>query len=183
MASVIALVSVLASATVAICVPLLTARLEAARSTRQLRALRIDELRSVADGASVAVAEAERTLYEAELAVERAQARAATPEDKEAARVAVTQGIGATQAVQQALHRTAVRLGWDAKATAILDAAYADLAAQLQILDDVRQAGPCSDDPAAWNEVSQALDDVRTRYADNRARFYAETSQLVGVDT
>src|SRR4051794_39467956 len=117
MGTVIALVSVLTSATVAICVPLLTARLEAGRSASQLRAARLDELRGVADAASVALVKAEQALLAAELAVERAQARAAPHAARDAARTAVADGAGAVQAVRQALHRTAVRLGWSSSVT------------------------------------------------------------------
>jgi hypothetical protein len=179
---VIALVSVLTSATVAICVPLLTTRIEARRWIRQIRVSRLDELRAVADSASVALAEAENVLLSTELAVERARARAATPAAEAAATAAVEQAAEATEAVQRALHRTAVRLGWRSPVTQLYATAHDVLTDELTLLDDVREGGPCSDDPAAWNEVARALHAVRERYSRSREQFYTETSRLVGIE-
>ena len=179
MGDLVPLVSVLTSATVAVSVPFLSARLERARSSTQLRLARLEELRSVMDAASLAFAKAEEALGSADLAVEHACKRGADPTSQTDAQTALARGREAVTAVHQALHRTAVRLGWTSSATALYAAAHKQLEDELRTLQDVFTGGPSADSAEDWSEVTVVLHEIRGNYQAQRTEFYEAIGDLI----
>lgn len=180
MSSVVALVSVITSAAVAISVPILSAHLERARGATQLRLARLDEFRAVADAASLALARAEEALHDADLAVELSCKRGADPERSSRADAALEHARVSVSGVHQALHRTAVRLGWSSSPATVYGAAHHELEAELQTLHEVYAGGPSADNADAWSEVTVALHEVRQRYEAHRTDFYESLGHLIG---
>jgi hypothetical protein len=162
---------------IAVAVPLVTAHLQRSQRRDDKRADRLDELRSVVDAASVALAQAENALRDLEVAVEKESRETSEQEDiaqTDAALVAAQSIIGH---VAESWHRTAVRLGWSCETCNLYGAALADLKGEFVTLADLRDGGPSSDDLDVWSEV---IHGIRASYSDHRAAFYASASRLVG---
>jgi hypothetical protein len=180
MASSVALASILTSGAVAVAVPLIAARLQRSQRRDDRRAEQFDELRSVVDSASIALAHAERTLRSLESAVEQ-ECRDAAGDEVGATTDAMLNIVeDAVDEVAQAWHRVAARLGWTSETCRHYGSSLDQLKAELAMLVDVRAGGPSSDDLEGWGAVVRELHGVRARYADHRTGFYASTSRLVG---
>jgi len=178
----VALVSVITSGVVAVAVPLVTARLQRSQRSDDRRAERFDELRSVVDAASVALAHAESALRALEAAIERESRDASTEAAAAQTDVAIGVGEDAIRGVEEASHRAAVRLGWTTEPCQLYGAALKDLGVEFVTLVDVRDGGPSADDLEAWAEVVHSLQEIHARYTEHRVAFYAAASQLVGPD-
>lgn len=181
MASAVALVSLLTTGAVAISVPLIAARLQRSQRADDKRAERLDELRSVVDGSSVALARAEIAMQGLETSVEAHARRAATTRDGERADAAIAAGERTIADVAESWHRMSARLGWQAGTCKLYGLSLADLKSELQYLCDVRDGGPASDDPDEWAAVLENLHAIRSRYERHREAFYDAVTQLVGT--
>lgn len=182
MASSVALVSIVTSGAVAVAVPLVSARLQRSQSRDDRSAEQFDELRSVVDSASIALAHAEGTLQSLESAVEQECRDTASDDDGASTDAMLAIVKSAVDEVAQAWHRVAARLGWTSETCREYGASLDELKAELAMLIDVRAGGPSSDDLESWGAVVRELHDVRARYADHRTGFYGSASSLVGPE-
>jgi hypothetical protein len=179
-ASSVAFASVVTSGAVAVAVPLVSARLQRSQRRDDRSAEQFGELRSIVDTASIALAHAEGALRSLESAVEQECRDATSDPDIESTDAVLDTVRGTVDAVAEAWHRVAARLGWTAEPCSRYGASLNELRAELALLIDVRAGGPSSDDLESWGAVMRALQEVRARYADHRTGFYASASRLVG---
>jgi hypothetical protein len=181
--SVIAVVSIVASATVAIVVPVITARLERSRLHIQLSRGALDELRGVLDSAVLALAASELALREAELAIEGAQSDDATPKDRAAAASALTAVRESLRKVWEHRYRIAVRLGSEERLPGIYERAWNALSEELSVLESALGGGPSSDDANAWGEVVRSVATARDKYQAQERDCLNAAAELVGPRT
>lgn len=180
MADPIALLSVGATASVAIAVPWINFALERRRVRTQTNLARFDELRSVLDQAAVALAQCNRGLDDAEREVETAQATEATAEDCQAARLALRSLRDRLSRLGEIDQQLAVRLGDAADLVRHCRHAAEAYRDGYAILEGAAEAGPSSDDADAWREVVVPLEMSRQAAAEGRSAFVNAAAGLIG---
>jgi len=169
-------VSIVASATVAIVVPFFTARLNRMERREARTAVRLDDIAAVIDVASQALAHAEDAIDQAAAAVEAETRTSATPAEIQRAEQTVTQVQAALKEVREVRHRLATRLGWNAQLCTTYETVLNQLRDELMFVEGVRIGGPAGDNPEAWTEVALVLAGYTEQYAARRDAFYEVTA-------
>lgn len=160
MKDLIALFSVVATASVAVLVPLINARVESRRLVQTGRRADRDEARAVLDEAATALAAGIVGIEDVSERVEEAVKSSAPAEIPATA-------LHTLQAARDTIHdlirhdrRLAVRMGPSDPAVQAYSNARRASGTLLQTLEDVLEAGPASDG-IGWHEVVRVLDNVR----------------------
>lgn len=165
----IAIVSIAATATVAIAVPIINAKAERTRFRSQLQNERLDELRAVLDLAALALSGADEALQVAEFAVETSQAVDAAESEVQAARAALSEVDQALHEVSNQRVRVSLRMGHEAEIAVAYGCALDALLDERDVLRSTFDGGPLSDDPKGWKEVVVPLH--RARQSFDQARW------------
>ncbi len=175
----IAIISIVATATVAIAVPIINARAERIRLRGQLQNDRLDELRAVLDSAALALSRADELLVTAELAVESSQAADAVETEVQIAEAALSQVDQALREVSNQKVRVSIRVGHQAQIVTTYGQAFDALLDERAVLTDTFHGGPLSDDPKGWKEVVVPLYTARKTFEGAQQAVSDLAAQLI----
>ncbi len=176
----ISIVSIASGATVAVAVPYINARFERVRLRQQDHSLRLDELRQRLDDAMTALAASEDAADHAEVAVELAQRRHATADDRAKAADALLVLSTANDLAGRSEHLIQIRVGLAHAAATAYNAALKSLRDMERELDDILAGGPSADVPDAYAEAVREVADIRARYEEAKSTFISAASALIG---
>ena len=182
MATAVALASILTSGLVALAVPFITSR--QARITRllDLELERSRDLRELLEDAGSRLARAERHIDLAQRNVDRAVAVAsetAAGDVLGGGTFSTATASEAVLAVQEALHRITVNLGWDSTVASAYSEALRQLDSRLRMIDELSESGPDLRDDQGWQEVGEALGELDAAYVRAREAYGVEASRLI----
>jgi hypothetical protein len=175
----IAIISIAATATVAIAVPIINARAERTRLRGRLQTDRLDELRTVLDSAALALTRADELLGTAELAVETSQAADADESEVQVAEAALSEVDQALREVSNQKVRMSIRVGHKAQIVTTYGQAFGALLEERDVLTDTFHGGPLSDDPKGWREVVVPLHSARQNFEGAQQAVSDLAAQLI----
>lgn len=174
-----AIVSVGASALVAITVPIVSARFEHRRLRLDQNNSALEELRAVLDQGALALASGEAALRQLELDAERIQKPGGFDEGAGSTEV-VRPAVAAVRVVWEQRFRIGLRLGSQAEISRVYARAMAALQVELSVLEAALHDGASSDDEVEWTRVAAAVGDARDTFRAAQQAFLDSASVLVG---